>query len=207
MAKSKNESSKLKVEQVGNPQKPLKDQVSDVVTKIVDAKLIDEAISLGMPKENAEKFTDEDLLKSTIDTLKAISVASKNPVAVSDPVNPKEDREIEKHWNSKAERQKAYFDSLPQIRILVPCEGKEKPGVVEDRMIDGRMQTVPVSGAVWSKTVNGYRVVIPKGVYTNVSEAIAENIQDELHQVAESNAQFSIDRLDENGKPIRERLE
>lgn len=162
-------------------------------------------MSLGMPEDDAKKFTDPELLKSTINTLKAVKVSTTTPLA--DAPNPREDRLVEKAWQSKAERQKEYFDSLPKVRIMIPCEGTEKPGVVEERMINGVMQTVVISGAVWSKSFNGYKVVVPKGVYTEISQAVADNIAKEFNQVQESNARFSLDRIDPaTGKSVREQL-
>jgi hypothetical protein len=217
MAKSKNEKSKIKVEKIGgnkppevnpNPQEnPQGDTgVENVSQEESPLKVLQvEAVSLGMPQEDALKFTDEETLKVTINALKA-SKADK-VVTLEEKANPREDREIEKKWRNKAERQKVYFESLPKVRILIPCEGAERPGVVEERVINGLRQMVAISGAVWSKTFNGYRVVIPKGVYTEVSEAVADNIAKEFSQVQESNNRFSVDRLDpETGRPVRDQL-
>jgi|SRR3990167_3455938 len=133
-----------------------------------------------------------------------------NPMAgpvVAEISVPKEEKETERHWSAKADRQKAYFDSLPRVRILIPCESGEKPGVIEEKVVDGKKQMVVVSGAVWSKTFNGYKVIVPKGVYTEVSEAVAENIAEEYNQVQKSNARFSLDRIDtQTGRPVKEQL-
>lgn len=230
MAKSKNEKSKITAVKVGGngtPEKTLQEKVSDVTTEKLDENLPEEvlgnapqpvvveklslkslrkeAVELGMPEEDAKKFNDAELLQSTVNTLKAVKASVTNPV--DEAVNPKEEKEIEQEWRSKADRQKAYFDSLPKVRILIPCEGEEKPGVIEERIIDGRKQTVVVSGAVWSKTFNGYRVIVPKGVYTVISEAIADNIAQEFNQVQESNARFSVDRIDpKTGKSVNDQL-
>lgn len=168
--------------------------------------LQEEAVSFGMPKEDAKEFKSEKMLTLMLNTLRAKSVVAP-AVVVEDKIDLVEERKIEKLWRNKAEKQKEFFDSLPKVRIIIPCEGEEKPGVIEEKIVDGKMQTVVVSGSVWSKTFNGYRVIVPKGVYCTVSEAIADNIAQEFNQVQESNKQFSIDRIDpETGRPVSEML-
>ena len=49
--------------------------------------------------------------------------------------SPKEEKQAEKLWRNKADKQKDYFDSLPPVRIMIPCEGEEKPGVVREEMV------------------------------------------------------------------------
>jgi hypothetical protein len=201
MDKSKNDKPKIKVETINASS-------SEEYPKVADSSfnlLRKEAVTLGMPQEDVDKFDNEETLKVTVNALKA-SKADK-VVTLEEKVNPKEEREVEKKWRDKAQRQKEYFNSLPKVRVLIPCDSTEKPGVVEERKVNGIMQTVVVSGAVWSKTFNGYRVVVPKGVYYEVSEAVADNIAEEFNQVIRSNAQFGLDRTDTTtGRPVREQL-
>jgi hypothetical protein len=202
MAKLKEEKKepKIKVEKIGSPKTK---KENPAVIKF--EKLQKEAFELGMPKEDIEKFRDMGTLEAAVNSMKAIK--ADKIVSLEENADPKEEKETEKHWTSKADRQKAYFDSRPKVRILIPCEGDEKPGVVEEKEVNGRLEMVAVSGAIWSKTFNGYRVIVPKGVYTEVSEAVADNIADEFNQVQKSNAQFSIERIDpKTGKPVREQL-
>jgi len=159
-----------------------------------------------MLPENVEKFESEDLLQDTINTMQAIR-AEKTVVATVEKADPKEDRETERRWSNKAERQKAFFDSQPKVNILIPCEAKEKPGVVEEREVNGKMETVVVSGAVWSKTFNGYRVTVPKGVYTPVPQYVAENIAKEQNQIMLDQQRLGVDRIDpQTGRPVKEQL-
>ncbi len=207
MAKSKNEKSKIKVEQVGSPSKsetPITPPV-DQAPPDTDVELFDlqkEAIKLGMPEETAGKFKDVALLQDTVNTLKAVGASQVAPVQ-TEPVNPREDARIEKVWKSKAERMKAYLDGRPKVRIIIPCDAKEKAGTVVERS-DGKKV---YAGAWWSKTFNGYRVDVPKGVYTEVPIDIADNISAEFNQVQADLARFGIDRIDEKtGKPVADRL-
>ena len=166
-----------------------------------------EAIKLGMPEDDANKFESEELLRVTINTLKA-SQASK-VVEVPQPVkeDPKEAKLDERKWKDKAERQRAYFESQPKVVIMIPLNPTEKPGVIEKKMINGRKEIFVKSGAVWSKSFNGYRVIIPKGVYTEVAKDIAKNVSDELNQTLMAGDEFKLDRIDPNtGRPVREQL-
>jgi len=212
----KKKEKKIKVEKIGGSKKGSKVKGSKVkktsTKKVTLESLRKEAIVLGMLKKDVKKFESKELLQLTIDTLKAV----KATVSIEEKLDPVEEKKVEKRWRGKAAKQKAYFDSLIPVRMLIPCVGEEKPGVVEERLVDGVMQTVVISGAVWSKSFNGYRVTIPKGVYVNVPgvdpetneiAGVAENIQDEFSQVQKSNQQFSIDRIDpKTGRPVKDQL-
>jgi len=69
---------------------------------------------------------------------------------------------------SKAEIMRAHLAKQPKVRILIPLEGKEKPGI-----------TVPV-------TINGYRQNIAKGVYVEVAEQVADMIMKSQKQTLEA---------------------
>lgn len=89
---------------------------------------------------------------------------------------------IEGH-KSKAQRQKEHFAKQDKVKIFVPLEGKEKLG-----------QQLPV-------TVNGYRVNVPKGVYCEVPEQVAQIVMDSLNQTeaAVNNPKFVIDSDERKG--------
>ena len=193
----------IKVETI-NPsvEAPSMVAVAPVRSELED--LRETAVSLGMPKEDATKFDSVEMLALTINTLKMVKADHAVPL---DTTNPQEEHQVEMQWKSKAERQKAYFDSLPKVRILIPCEGSEKPGVVEEKMIKGRKEMVALFGAVWSKTFNGYKVVLPKGVYVEVSQAIADNVAEEFNQINRAIQRFGVDRIDpKTGQPVADRL-
>jgi len=69
---------------------------------------------------------------------------------------------------SKAEVMRAHLAKQPKVRILIPLEGKEKPGI-----------TVPV-------TINGYRQNIAKGIYVEVAEQVAEMIMKSQKQTMQA---------------------
>jgi len=166
-----------------------------------------EAVKLGMPEEDTKTFTTKAPLIATINALKASNVVKK--VDTLEPkVNPKEEKQDEKRWKSKAERQQDFFDSQPKVRVLIPLDPHEKQGVVREVMVKGRKKIIHVSGAVWSKTFNGFMVIIPKGIYTEVSQPVADNIAEEYNQTQHAGDQWLIDRIDpQTGKPVRSQLE
>jgi len=164
-----------------------------------------ELVKLGMSEEDSKKFTIKATIIATINVMKTKKdekVATLNP-----PVDPKEEKEIEKHWQSKADRMCDFLEAEPKVSIIIPVEGQEKPGVVETFIDRGRKQYRYVSGSVWSKTFNGYRVIIPKGVYYEVPKTIGENIANEFNQTQMAGKQWDLDRIDpKTGRSVREQL-
>jgi len=69
---------------------------------------------------------------------------------------------------SKAEKMLEHLSKQPMIRILIPIEGKERPGT-----------TVPF-------TLNGLRLNVAKGVYVDVPEQIAEMVMKKQKQTVEA---------------------
>ena len=126
-------------------EKPL----AEFTTKELQAELV----KLGMPEEDTQKFNTKAALIATINVLKATKVVNKVDT-LEPPVNPKEEKESEKHWQSKADRMAKSLESQPKVRVLIPLEPQEKQGVVREMEIRGLKQYVYVSGAVWSKTFN-----------------------------------------------------
>jgi len=188
-----------------NPQKgasPAKIKLEELTVKQLQAKLV----KLGMPEEDTKGFTTKAPLIATINTLKAANIIKKVD-GLELPINPKEERQDLKKWQSKADRMREHLESQPKVRILIPLDPQEKPGVVKKIMVRGREEIIVISGAVWSKTFNGYRVVVPKGIYTEVSEQVADNIAEEFNQTQHAGDRWAIDRIDTaTGKPVREQL-
>ena len=88
----------------------------------------------------------------------------------------------EVHKN-KAQRMKDHLSKQPKVKIFVPLEGKEKPGT-----------QLPV-------TMNGYRMNVPKGVYCEVPEQVAQIIMDSLNQTeAATNIPQRLDTANEKKK-------
>ena len=109
---------------------------------------------------------------------------------------------------NKVERQRRFYDSQPRIRTWIPLEGDEKEGVV--KKVEGSPNydsLVHVSGAVWSKTFNGLRVIYPKGAYIDVPKDIADNMGLELHLTTHAGDQWKIDRVKpETGELVSKQL-
>ena len=100
-----------------------------------------------------------------------------------------------------------HLEKQDKVRVLIPLEPKEKVGVVKEVKVRGILQYRHVSGAVWSKTFNGYKIILPKGVYTNVPEQIADNIAAELDQTQRAGESLKIDRIDPStGRPVADQL-
>lgn len=81
-------------------------------------------------------------------------------------------------WESKAERMKTHLAKQPKVTMYLPLEGKEKPGIL-----------YPVN-------LNGYRLNIPKGVYVDIPQQVADLLKESFLQTQEAGKEFRID-LDE----------
>ena len=170
-----------------------------------------EAVKLGMPKESMDAFKNKSPLIATINTLKtkdADKVAEVKKVkTLNPPETPIQKRADNKSWLTKAERMRDKLDKQKKIRVLLPLEGKEKPGVVKVVKIKGRKEYVHVSGAIETVTMNGCKTIIPKGVYFDVAEQVAEIISDSYKQTQEAGREFLLDReSSEAGKTVRESM-
>src|ERR1035437_1016317 len=100
-------------------------------------------------------------------------------------ISPEEQQSVIEAHKSDADKMKANLAAQPKVRIYVPLEGKEKMGT-----------QLPV-------TVNGYRVNIPKGVYVDVPEQIADIVTYSLNQTQQAiESSKRLDRLDERGQEI-----
>jgi hypothetical protein len=167
-----------------------------------------ELVKLGISEEESAKFTVKATIIATLNALKAKESKEPEKVSTLTPsVDPKEEKQIESRWQSKADRMCDFFESQPKISIMIPCEANEKPGVVEVVMVRGRKQYKFISGGVWSKSFNGYRVIVPKGTYYDVPKSVAENIASELNQTQQAGSKWGLDRIDaETGKPVRDQL-
>lgn len=71
---------------------------------------------------------------------------------------------VSKRHLGKQQKMKEMLSKQPKVRIYVPLEGKEVPGT-----------QLPV-------TLNGYRVNVPKGMYVDVPQQVADIIMESLNQ-------------------------
>lgn len=177
--------------------------------EMTNAQLVEEVVKLGMPEDDAKKIPNKGVLISMIHTLKAKEATGKVE-AGTDPIsNASEEKQVEKRWRSKAQRQWDFWDSQPKVRIMVPLSGQEKQGVIrwEHDATIGRDVPKHVSGAVQPVIENGAQYVIPKGVYLDVPQPVAKLIQDKFQQTSEAGRDIKADRMDpETGKPVSDRL-
>lgn len=188
--------------------------------KLTVAELQEQLISLGMPEDDVAAFKTRAPLIASIKTLKAKEAMEKMETKVGDVPevekvatinerpNPVEDREVNKRWRNKAERMKAHLNSQKKVRILIPLEPNEKPGVVEWRTDkNGNEYQVHISGALETVQLNGYKYFIPKGKYVEVPEQIAEVISTAQQRTLSAGSDISLSRIDPNtGRPFSDVL-
>jgi len=165
-----------------------------------------EAVKLGIPEEAVKTFTNKAPLIVTINALKAKEVVEKVS-SLRDPLNPGEEKRTNKNWYTKAMIMRDQLDRQPKVRFFLPLEPKEKPGVVKKVMVKGRQETVHVSGAIETVTLNGYKEIIPKGVFYDVAQQIADILSESLLATQSAGKDFLADRIDpEMGGAVSERL-
>ena len=176
------------------------------------AQLQEEAKRLGA--SDVENFTTKKQLLSLIANVQnkgpvsSPAVSNVAPASVPGLDNKSQD---EKAWLGKRgimmEKLWGQLENGVKSRILIPLDPNEKQGVVQVKMVGKRKEFVHVSGAVWEKTFNGYLWMVPKGVYTEVPEQIAQAIEREQVKTSEAGKRWDINRIDpETGRPISEQL-
>ncbi len=147
-------------------------------------------------------------LKSLKKAKKAEKVEPKKVETIADDSTPEENKFTEKRWRSKAERMAKHLEKQETIRVLIPLEANEKVGVVKEKIVHGIKIFEHVSGAIWSKTFNGYTVIYPKGTYVDVPEQIADNIREEYSQTEAAGRHLRLDRTDpRTGTSVRQQLQ
>ena len=165
--------------------------------------LKEELTALGFSTKALEGMKTKGALLATIEALKGEPVESLTPTA-----DPKEEKSTEVSWQTKADRMAKHLEKQTPVRVLVPLDSNEKVGEVKVvRNSRGILEYRYISGAVWSKTFNGYKVTIPKGTYFDVPEQIAKNIAREHDQTQSAGANIRLDRLDpRTGRKVSEQL-
>lgn len=92
------------------------------------------------------------------------------------PAVPSADMEaVRQTHTAKSQAVKEALEKQPKVRMIVPLEGGEKIGA-----------TIPV-------TINGYRLNVPKGVYTMIPEQVAQMLMESYNQTEEAGRPFRID--------------
>ena len=98
-------------------------------------------------------------------------------------------------YQTKRMRMFRHLEAQPTVRCSVPLEGKENPGKVEVTLDkSGIKKYRHISGAVLPVNLNGYKILIPKGVYVEVPEQVFEIIQSSQKETQEAGAMWRIDK-------------
>jgi len=141
-------------------------------------------VKLGMTPKDAELFGFK---KPLIATIKAFS--SKMP-------NKSDDEDFNKLYTSKAERMRAKLMKQPRVKIKLPLQAKETIGKVKwlFNPKTKRKEQVYFGGAFLAVQLNGFKWLVPKGVYTDVPQQISETIDEADRRTQEAGKQWLIDR-------------
>lgn len=172
-----------------------------------------ELVELGIPADAAEGFKTRAVALATIETLKAsqtvtTEAAPKRVATLEEKVNPVEEKQIARQYQDKADTMRRKLEAQPKVRFFLPISEQEKPGVVREVMRNGRKEQIYVSGAVETVQLNGYKVLIPKGVFVDVPQQVADVLSDAMRLTQNAGANLLIDRIDpQTGAPVSQRLE
>jgi len=116
-----------------------------------------------------------------------------------DVVVPTEREDIKRH-STKKQIMAAKLEKQPKVRVLLPLEDREKPGVVKVKTDKNGLKVYEyVSGSVFPVILNGYRILIPKGAYLDVPQQVADVLNRSQLQTSSAGNAWLIDR-DENVK-------
>lgn len=185
--------------------------MNDVPEEKSVKQLREEAIELGLAREDSLLFITKKPLIATINSLKAARVDKDEEVKRVKTLNPspdpKEEKQVERQWRSKAERMRAKLDAQPKETFFIPLSGEEKSGVVREIMVKGRKEFVHVSGAIETVTLNGYKTIVPKGVRWKVPEQVADVLSKSYEDTQNAGKEYLVDRIDnKTGKQVKDQL-
>ena len=191
----------------------MKKNLEELTIKQLTARLI----KAGTPKEEAELFKTKDQLIVMIDMKAKEKVSS-----LKDTESPSERRESKNKYTTKVDIMREKLNNQSKIRIKLPLEGKEQMGVVK-RVCElsketlknmnltmsekNKFDTVHISGAVEPVTLNGYKTFVPKGIYFEVPEQVADALDEADRNTAKAGEAFLFDRFDEKtGRTVKEAM-
>jgi hypothetical protein len=165
-------------------------------------------IECGMPADDVDVFTTVEQCEKVLNTMKAKEVIKKVDT-LEEKVNPVEERQIEKQWQTKADIMMNKWLGQSTVRFMIPLEPGEKRGIVTwGRDKGGRKVQIAAPGTgVELVQVNGARWLVPKGVICNIPEGVASVLERRLNLTNIAGQEFLVDRMDpETGKPISDSL-
>lgn len=179
-------------------------------TNIQDKTLKDlkaELVARGMPAEQVESYTTKGQVQAILDTLSATDVVKKVD-SLEEKENPAEKKQLERQWRDKATIMKHKLMAQPKITYLLPLESGEKVGIVEWRKDkNGEEYQYVVSGACETVQLNGFKWIIPKGVYTEIPRQVAEELSVSQHITMEAGKNSLLDREDpKTGRSVRDMM-
>ena len=164
-------------------------------------------VSLGMPQTEVDGFNTKAQILAVINTLKAKEVV-KRVDSLEEKETPVEKRVFERQYISKATIMRDKLASQPKVRVMIPLEGQERQGIIEWRTDKhGQKYQFVVSGDYAQFQFNGYKYLVAKGVYQDVPEQVAKQIEISFNQTVQAGANISLDRVDpRTGKPMSESI-
>jgi hypothetical protein len=122
------------------------------------------------------------------------AIASEQPVSkpVKKPVEksqPRNGGKEEADFNKTVSDMKSLLESQPKVRVLVPLEAGET--IVKNTDGSKAFPFLPVS-------INGYRLNVPKGVYVDVPQTVADIISESFNIYEQNSAtEMRADRNDD----------
>jgi len=170
-----------------------------------------EAVKLGMSEEDAATFTTRIQLQNVIKTLEAKPKEEIKKVAtIVEKPNPTEDRKVNKLWMGKAEIMREKLLAQPKVRFMIPLDSsKEKPGnVVWRKDRNGKpYQEAIGEGAYETVQINGFKYLVPKGVFVDIPQQVAEILSEGYRLTSQAGQDILLDRIDpETGKTVAESM-
>ena len=151
-----------------------------------------EAVKLGMPESDAEVFDTKKPLIATITTLQAQQVVG----YVDTPSELKEDKD---RYLTKVEKMRKFLEESPKTGFMIPLDIKN---------VKGRKVTTHVAGAVESFSMNGLKLMYPKGVMIDdMPRPVAIHLSKCYNMTARAGEEKLIGRIDpKTGREVSEQL-
>lgn len=129
-----------------------------------------EAMAKSMKEREAALIEKEKAIDAKVDA------AVDEKLKAFKPMTPAQQAQVEQVHKSKEQAMKEHLAKQPKVRMYIPLEGAEKVGTV-----------YPV-------VMNGYRLNVPKGVYVDVPQPVADILRTSLQQTEEAGAQYRLDK-------------
>lgn len=173
-----------------------------------------EAIALGFPETAAKGLMTKAAAQAVIDSLSTPKDVPTPPTKVEkvktleETPNPKEEKHIAEQHMTKKDIMRNKLESQPQVPIFIQKTDTEQAGVVKIvKNKQGKNEYVHLGGAAHYFTLNGYTVIVPKGVQTMVPLQVFNMWSESMQLTQQAGSQFSVDRIDpETGRAVSTRL-